>query len=115
MNSSSDPVLAALQLILVTGLLGWWAYVGGIVLGTVVLMRRAVRLRRAAIAAIVLQFAPLVAVAILLVAAMVQLALNLPFPTLLASGLAAVTLVVGPAATLWLILTMTAGRRTAPR
>lgn len=115
MNSSSDPVLAALQLILMVGLLGWWAYVGGIVLGVVVLTRRIARLRRAAIFTIFMQFAPALALLAVILAALLQLALNLTLPAVLTNGFVGIALLAGPAASLWLVFTLIAGRRAVPR
>lgn len=114
-NNSSDPVAAALQLLVLGGFLGWWAYLGGIVLGAVVLMQRVARARRAAIFAILMQFAPALALLAVILAALLQLALNLSLPAVLTSGVVSLALLAGPAASLWLVFTLIAGRRAVPR
>ena len=115
MNNSSDPVAAALQLLVLGGFLGWWAYLGGIVLGAAVLMRRAARARRAAIFTILMQFTPALALLAVLLAALLQLALNLSLPAVLTHGFVSVALLAGPAASLWLVFTLIAGRRAVLR
>lgn len=114
-NSSSDPVASALQLLVLGGVLGWWAYLGGIVLGAVVLMRRVAWVRRAAIIAILMQFAPAVALAAVILAALLQFALNMSLPAILTNGLVSLALLAGPAASLWLVFTLISGRRAVPR
>lgn len=113
-NSSSDPVAAALQLLILGGFLGWWAYLGGIVLGAAVLMRRVARARRTAIFSILMQFAPALALLVVILAALLQLLLNLSLPVFLTSGVVSLALLVGPAASLWLLFTLIGGRRAVP-
>jgi hypothetical protein len=105
MNASSDPALAAVQMIFLAGFFIWWIYLAGIGLGIFALVR-AKRLLRLATLAIGLQFAPVVALLILFAAAFVGLALGQAFPAFLVNTLAVSALLAGPIATIWLACAM---------
>lgn len=106
MNASSDPALAAVQMIFVAGFFFWWIYLAGIGLGIIALVRAKRLLRRLASFATGLQFAPFVALLILFAASFVGLAPGQAIPAFLVNTLAVSALMAGPIATIWLACAM---------
>ncbi|WP_125256999.1 hypothetical protein [Brevundimonas fluminis] len=116
MNTSSDPAFAAIQLLVMFGVVLWWAYVAGVVFAAVVVVRSRTWLRATAWWSLRAQIAPLAALAVLALICVLQLALD---RALISEGAGAAlvmtSLAAGPILSLWLIGALLVGRlRAAP-
>jgi hypothetical protein len=114
-NTSSDPAFAAIQLLVMFGVVLWWAYVAGVVFAAVVVRSRT-WLRATAWWSLRAQIAPLAALAVLALICVLQLALD---RALISEGAGAAlvmtSLAAGPILSLWLIGALLVGRlRAAP-
>ena len=115
-NTSSDPAFAAIQLMIMFGVVLWWAYVAGIVFAAVVVVRSRTWLRATAWWSLRAQIAPLAALLVLALICILQLALD---RALISEGAGAAlvmtSLAAGPILSLWLIGALLVSRlRAAP-
>lgn len=110
-NTSSDPAFAAIQMLIMFGVVLWWAYVAGIVFAAVVVVRSRTWLRATAWWSLRAQIAPLAALIVLALICILQLALN---RALISEGAGAAlvmtSLAAGPILSLWLIGALLVGR-----
>lgn len=103
-NTSSDPAFAAIQMLIIFGVVLWWAYAAGLVLAAVVAFRAAGWLRATAWWSLRAQIAPVAALILLALICILQLTLNRDLITEGAgTALAMASLIVGPAMSLWLL------------
>ena len=75
-NTSSDPAFAAIQMLIMFGVVLWWAYVAGVVFAAVVVLRSGTWLRATAWWSLRAQIAPLAALCVLALICFLQLALD---------------------------------------
>ena len=103
MNTSSDPAWAAIQYLIMFGIVLWWVYAAGVLLGAIVVFRTKGWLRGTAWWSLRAQIAPVLTFVLLLMIWMLQLALN---RALISEdmGVAVVrlSLAAGPVMSLWL-------------
>jgi len=113
-NTSSDPAWAAIQYLTMFGLVLWWVYAGGVLLGAIVVFRTKGWLRDTAWWSLRAQIAPVLTLLLLLMIWTLQLALNRALiPASMGEAVVTLSLAVGPVMSLWLAGALLAARLRA--
>ena len=112
MNTSGMPSFAAVQLLILGGILLSWAYLGGLVFAGIVYARARDGLRRTAGWSIAAQLMPAAMGMMLVPVIFLELAIDRSVvPAVVLNAIVAIALLVGPAMTVLLILNKIRGHR----
>tara|TARA_R110002124_G_scaffold86149_1_gene223038 strand:+ start:105 stop:497 length:393 start_codon:yes stop_codon:yes gene_type:complete len=111
-NTSGMPSFAAVQLLILGGILLSWAYLGGLVFAGIMFARARDGLRRMAAWSIAAQLMPAVMGVLLVPVIFLELAIDRSIvPAIVLNALAAIALLAGPAMSLLLIVKTIRRRR----